>query len=94
MDPHHLFSAFHVLSNAWTMWCSKNKNHLKKIMIVIKDEYLLQFHCSFQNFNGIVTLIPAENSICILNKVEIKEATKLSQGKQFKSAFFFNLKNF
>jgi hypothetical protein len=58
-------------------------------MIVIKDEYLLQFHCSFQNFNGIVTLIPAENSICILNKVEIKEATKLSQGKQFKSAFFF-----
>jgi hypothetical protein len=63
-------------------------------MIVIKDEYLLQFHCSFQNFNGIVTLIPAENSICILNKVEIKEATKLSQGKQFKSAFLFNLKNF
>ena len=68
--------------------------HLKNILIVIKDEYLLQFHCSFQNFNGIVTLIPAENSVCILNKVEIKETTKLSQGKQFLKVYFFILKNF
>ena len=55
---------------------------------------MLQFHCSFQNFNGIVTLIPAENSVCILNKVEIKEATKLSQGKQFLKVYFLFLRIF
>ena len=47
---------------------------------VIKDDYLLEQHCSLQNFNGLVTLLPNQNASCVLNKIEIKEATKLSQG--------------
>lgn len=55
---------------------------------------ILDYHCSLQNQNGVVMLVPFnDDAMCLVNDVEVKGERKLSQGDVVtfgKSIFRFN----
>ncbi|CAF0713814.1 unnamed protein product, partial [Brachionus calyciflorus] len=61
--------------------------------IALNDKTLSEMHCIFQNTDSVVTLTPIDNSLCLLNNMEIKSQTRLTQGdviKVGKYSFRFN----
>jgi hypothetical protein len=68
-------------------------NDENRCEIVVNDSNLYESHCLLKNYDGIVTLSQIEDSVCILNNIQINKPTKLSQGDLIilgSSVFRFN----